>query len=454
MMGSSRRDQLDDQRLRHLVEAYCNGTATDAEFVELEQRLGHDAEARDFYRRYMSLESALLDYGDTAAGLWSQDASPPSESIRPPRVSRRLIAVTMACALIAAGLLAWHPWRDGAKVQQLPMIGVLEELSGPVTVAGAEGEVRSARRGTAIMAGDTVRTQKSQSAATLVYPDGTRFSLVGKTAITCNLQKSVTIHGGTVFASVAVQPSGKPMRVATLTDSLEILGTRFTLDATTAETDLSVKEGRVRLTRLSDGQSVEVPAGQRVVSNAQSHLILEKIPPAPDEWAIDFEDGLPPDWAIGKLVATNLSSGPSAAVQSVRVPSNQGAFEIATATGWAYGLFAVHGDSHLHMTFKMKNPGWFNVFLLTRTEEGDPPRFAGNYIFDEPGWWPKQADRWVNVTIPLTAFRPLPPAREAFQNAVPFQVLLSSPQEDRGLVIAHIAVTRGGPGRVVTKELP
>ena len=447
----------DDLRLRHLIEAYCNQVASSEEFAELEQRLSTDAAARHFYLRYMNLESALESYGDNAAGAWNSDSRHASEPVRHTWFPPRLTAIAIACGIAAVAVLAWLWPGEGAREQPLPIIAVLEQLNGSVVVAGSDGHVRSAGSGAQVKAGDTVRTQETQSAATLAYPDGTRLSLVGETSVTCHSseQKIVTVHGGTLYASVAAQPTGHPMRIVTLTDSLEILGTRFTLDATAAETDLSVKEGRVRLTRLRDGESVEVPAGQRVVSSARSALALNDIPPTPGEWSVDFEDGLPTDWGSGKLVLTDLPSGSRAGVQSVRMPSKDGApVEIATADQWTRGLFAVHDDSHLHFICKMHSPGWLNILISTRTPDGDPPMFAGNYIYDEDDWRPHQADRWVRVSIPLRSFRPLPPARGSFEDAVPYRILFSSLDGDRGLVIDHIAVTRGGPGRVVTKELP
>src|SRR5690606_8267958 len=126
----------------------------------------------------------------------------------------------------------------------------------------------------------------------------------------------------------------------------------------------------------------------RVVSSVGSALVLEKIPAVPAEWTEDFETGLPEEWGAGKLIATGLSLESQAAVQSVHVPTKDGGpFEIATADAWTQGLFAVHDDSHLHFTFKMRSPGWLNILILTRTADGDPPAFAGNYLYDEAEWW-------------------------------------------------------------------
>jgi hypothetical protein len=144
-----------------------------------------------------------------------------------------------------------------------------------------------------------------------------------------------------------------------------------------------------------------------------------------------------------------------AAVQSVRVRSKVGEpFEIATSVQWSHGLFEIHEDTHLHFTFKMRNPGWINIVILTRTIDNDPPTFAGNYLFDEAEWWQVNPDRWATANVPLSAFRPLPPAQAGFKNAIPFQVLFSSPEGDRELMIDQIVVKRGGPGHVVIKESP
>jgi ferric-dicitrate binding protein FerR (iron transport regulator) len=456
-MSDSTQHPYRESRLRHLVEVYCNGTATDYEFTELEQCLGHDAAARDLYLRYMMLESAVRDFAVNSASGWDSGAAQISDLTRPVRLHRRPVVIAIGLTLIVLAAWSWLEPRDNGQEPHPRIVCVLEKLSGQITVAGSDGEVRTARSGDELSLGDTVRTQESLSTASLVYPDGTQLSLVGKSSITINSDqpKSITVHGGALFASVVPQPADNPMRIATHTDSLEILGTRFTLDTTTDETDVSVTEGRVRLTRTSDGKSVDVPAGQRVVSNAWSPLVLEEILRASAEWAEDFERGLPDGWESGRLVATDLPPKSQAAVQSVRVRSKVGEpFEIATSVQWSHGLFEIHEDTHLHFTFKMRNPGWINIVILTRTIDNDPPTFAGNYLFDEAEWWQVNPDRWATANVPLSAFRPLPPAQAGFKNAIPFQVLFSSPEGDRELMIDQIVVKRGGPGHVVIKESP
>jgi hypothetical protein len=101
----------------------------------------------------------------------------------------------------------------------------------------------------------------------------------------------------------------------------------------------------------------------------------------------------------------------------------------------------------------MEHPGWCNILILTRTADGDPPRFAGNHIYDNWVWFGEPGE-WATVSIPLSSFRPLPPSRDAFENAIPFQLVFSAPGRDIGLDIDRVWVTRGGPGTVEVKNLP
>lgn len=264
----------------------------------------------------------------------------------------------------------------------------------------------------------------------------------------------MVVHGGTLFASVTPQQQGKPLMVLTPQDKIEVLGTRFSLKATASETEVAVSEGRIRLTRLSDGKSVEVAARQRAVSNPQTIAVVAESPELPEQWSEDFEDGLPADWGTGKFVADGLPPGSRGAVGAVRVLEQEKVlYSIATRTAWTQGLFKVHDDTHLHFTFRMQHPRWFIVLLSTRTVAGDPPAFASNYVHDAIPWHEAKPGTWYTVSIPLRQFRRLSGGKQAFAGEVPFQVLFSSEEPDRGLAIDRVWVTRGGPNRVEIKPV-
>ena len=335
------------------------------------------------------------------------------------------------------------------------VIASLEEINGNVSVKTADAGVRYVQSRVEIKSGDTIGTQGASSSVVVLYPDGTRLLVVGSTALTCSVNghKSVVLHGGTLFATVAPQPKTGPMLVATPQVKLQVLGTRFSLEATADQTGVSVNEGRVRLTRLSDGKSVDVPAGQRVVSNMQSELALQKIPTAPVDWSEDFESGLPAGWEMGKFVTDDLPPASKGAVQAVRLLYREDVlFQIESTQNWAHGLFMAHEDSHLHFTFKMHKPGWFNIFICTRTAT-DPPAFSSNYLFDDRAWFPSEPGKWSTVSIPLTKFRRLSWGQESIDEVIPFHLLFSSPEGDRGLVIDRVWVTGAGTGIVETKDV-
>jgi hypothetical protein len=58
-----------------------------------------------------------------------------------------------------------------------------------------------------------------------------------------------------------------PARVVT------VIGTRFRTTATRGETRVQVEEGRVELTRTSDGKSVAIAAGQYAIAAANTELV-------------------------------------------------------------------------------------------------------------------------------------------------------------------------------------
>src|SRR5207245_7183545 len=71
---------------------------------------------------------------------------------------------------------------------------------------------------------------------------------------------------GKLEASVARQRPFRPLVVTTAQAEARVLGTRFTLAATTNATRLEVADGKVRLKRLSDGEAVRVGAGNYTVA--------------------------------------------------------------------------------------------------------------------------------------------------------------------------------------------
>jgi ferric-dicitrate binding protein FerR (iron transport regulator) len=168
----------------------------------------------------------------------------------------------------------------------------LEKAEGEVAVL--DGAARfPAGVGSTFPPGRTLLTGKP-GCATVVWPDGTRLDLGGETRVR-HLEgkgdaKSLFLEKG----AAAVAAVG-PMAVRTANAEAEVLGTRFSLSFSKDSTHLEVREGKVRLTRLSDRKSVEVPAGHSATAAPGAVLavcVLDVLPELPPgrSWILVFED--------------------------------------------------------------------------------------------------------------------------------------------------------------------
>lgn len=103
----------------------------------------------------------------------------------------------------------------------------------------------------------------------LRYPDGTTIGMLAGSSLSLGKHrkaKRIALAGGEVHVNVAEQPPRHPMVISTPHAEVTVLGTRLALSVGPESTRLEVKEGRVKLTRLSDGRSVEVIAGQFAIA--------------------------------------------------------------------------------------------------------------------------------------------------------------------------------------------
>jgi hypothetical protein len=228
---------------------------------------------------------------------------------------------------------------------------------------------------------------------------------------------------------------------------------KFELRSTDDNTTLTVTAGRVTVTRIGDGQSIDVADGQRLVSRSGLPFTLERTDVV--VWSADFEHGLPPGWRLGRFVKTGLPRGSRGGVETVAARVQEGVYHsIAGPERWEEGVFRFESDLHVHVTLKMAQPAWINIFLFTKKDRPGKPEFAGNFLFNEVPFTAMKPGRWYALTIPITKFRRLfPTGGGQFDGAVPYQIALSSKGESRGLVVDEVRIVRGGPGRVELKEI-
>jgi ferric-dicitrate binding protein FerR (iron transport regulator) len=433
--------------LLSLTAGYCNGTLSTDEFAKLERLLLDDAESRALFRRYLGIDVALSVYGDSTASHWVSDGR-----ARHWKAPRRMFGAA-AVAILAAVATLWVVFFQ--RQASATVIGTLEQVTGNVRILGSDGKIRAITANTPLGNGDTVRTRGSESSTVMAYSDGTRLTLVGNTSVTCgdHRSKSIVVHEGTLAASVQPQPREKPMLLTTPSAQVQVLGTRFQIEALANRTDLNVTEGHVRVVRISDGNTVDVSDGKHAVVTEQNKLLVQDIPIVSDRWEIDFEQALPTGWDDGEPVTDGLPPGSRGGVKCVFSENEDlgGMYRISSNEAWLQGLFAIRKSSHLHVTFKMDNPNWVNVLLVTRTSDPHDPRFSGNYLLKE---FPSiGAGLWQTLSVPLAHFERIHSGTVPLEEVVPYKLTFFSDAPDRGLVIDRIWVTPDGPNEVVLQKV-
>jgi FecR protein/PA14 domain len=186
---------------------------------------------------------------------------PAENTLVPARPGRRRrhwpeVLALAACLALLVGLSIWYFG---------PTIGdpVLTGVQG-VDVSIERGtEFVPASNGMRIQSGDVVRVGTNDTAAIAFGRENTRIDVRAGTELklaSLKKGKKFNLLSGTIQASVARQRPLWPMIVTTPNAEARVLGTRFTLTATTNRTRLDVAEGRVRFTRTSDGAAVKVGA--------------------------------------------------------------------------------------------------------------------------------------------------------------------------------------------------
>lgn len=168
-----------------------------------------------------------------------------------------------------------------------PAVARLERVEGTAEMITA-GPRSPARAGQALLADQGLEVR--DGLVLLRFADETEVQIGRNTAITRITgipSKRIELARGLLTAKVVKQPPGQPMVLETPTAEVKVLGTTFLLAATPTASRVEVSEGRVRMTRLSDGASVDVSAARYAVATAGQSLAVRTLP----EGRVVFTDG-------------------------------------------------------------------------------------------------------------------------------------------------------------------
>jgi hypothetical protein len=209
------------------------------------------------------------------------------------------------------------------------IVAKVDRVEGDVLTQG-----RAVQPGHELAAGAGLDTAAKSSAA-VVYPDSTRVELGPLTGIAdlvdAGKGKTFRMEKGVLSAEVVKQ--AQPMVIRTPHAEIRVLGTtlRITIDPA-GSTRLDVLSGKVRLTRLIDGKTVDVVTGHYAVAGPGIDLVSKSSAPKPKVFLLQesFQDPRAVD-ARWKTVGTAAAVKTAGQLEIDLNPKNAG------ANGWGGG---------------------------------------------------------------------------------------------------------------------
>jgi ferric-dicitrate binding protein FerR (iron transport regulator) len=382
----------EEAQLCEQLTRYVAGDCSTEEVQELSSRLERDAAACDLLGEILMQGAAVREF--------AQAHPQPVASVNraPQRWQAWLWPLAAAAAVVLTAVIWMQNGRDEERVLRVA------EVSGSVRWTGQGGSIVDGLSKEAALGGGTVETVSDDAAVTLAFRDGSLITLMAHSAATISDdgQKQVHLRAGNLSADVRPQRSGRPMLIHTAAAVLEVVGTRFDVESGAATTRLNVDEGTVRMTRLVDGSTVDVPAEHEAVaslSRAEKLAAVQRRPPALS-WRSDLSQGAQGtegEWlpAVGEVPA-RLRALPKLVNPAKRGPVTL--HSASFAVPWEYlQTLQLKPDSRLRVRGRMTTLAPVEIMLSTKRAGGG---FAGNYfIRPEP-----DTNQW-QLDLPITAFR-------------------------------------------------
>jgi hypothetical protein len=273
------------------------------------------------------------------------------------------------------------------KIAEVKPIATIKALSGSLIYTGDRGIVRKDLKEGDSLEGGTIEGMTPDAWFELEFVDGSTVMISGNSMLTFSDdgQKKLRLQEGGFSANVKPQPKGRPMLVQTRTAIFEVLGTRFSVDAEQTTATLTVSEGCVRVTRLSDNLSVDVPAKHRVVASQDHQLTPELLPDSVSIWDSRLERGAKEgngDWVPAQESEPAHLRAIPYTISAKLDKQQRTIYTISTRVSQKDSPSVIlKPSSRIRVQGKMNTPHaiWFGVTL--RRPNGD---FAGHFQIIEP----------------------------------------------------------------------
>ncbi|QDT93646.1 FecR family protein [Gimesia algae] len=425
-----------------LLNAMADNELTEEQERRLIELLQVDEEFRVEYVRFCQLLTQLRWQYDV-----EPDDLPTSEKqvspVRPIRSKRGWWQVSLAVIMLLMVVVGWLDWNGSVEDAPIKIVGVSGRVGivrnkQPPFWISPEEVIRNSQ---SLQPGDSVQTGRGSS-ATLQLSDQTRIRMQPKTEVVVYPQSTggISVPSGSINANVTTQSPGNPLTFFLPNAEVQVLGTELELLSIPGQSEVAVLEGKVQVTRKSDGSKRFVSTGQFLPVFESRPLSVVDWPRPADEWSVDFENGLPVGWE-GQQVRHALPNNSQGAVRSISVRQDMQTVQKIQSPQVPSGLFFWHDDSLLHLRFKIQPPGWFHIYLHARTYQNPQPVLT--YCYVDLRLWQTQPGEWRTVSIPLSEFHLQTYTQDnPALGCIPLQITFSGESETDGFMIDRIWVTR------------
>jgi hypothetical protein len=281
----------DAESYQEFILRYLDGNLLPLEHVQIADLLRCDPKARAFLRDVAEQVVTVADAERVeerrgreleARQEWAGNRRQVLNRIEGPRTRLARWPWAVAAAAVIALIASVYFQLPSAE----PEIAKITGLSGSLQWTGDGGRVFHDLRVGTKLPGGTIEGMVPGSWFELQFNDGSTVTISGNSTLTFSDhgQKKLYLKEGNVSGNVKAQPAGKPMLIYTRSAMLEVLGTQFEVEAELSATMLNVSEGKVRVKRLSDGSTVDVPAQHRVIAAADREMLPEPVPDSVNRW--------------------------------------------------------------------------------------------------------------------------------------------------------------------------
>ncbi len=290
-----------NQTRDELFERHLQGELSDVEKEHVAELLDSDAAAR---QQFVELAQWDTELGETirehAEPVDNEDLLPSGKGTRERGGENTFLlspfatlATVTVLFILLSSFLYLQIRTDFAPEEKIVLsqtasspIATITGLKGSLLWTGNQGEVVLDMHVGRELTGGTIEGLAPDSWFELQFQDGSIVTISGTSMLTFADvgQKKLRLKQGAFTADVVPQPVGKPMIIQTPSTVIEVVGTRFEVEALQAFTTVNVREGNVRLKHLVDGNSVNIPADYRVIAEAGGDLSPMPLPAAENYW--------------------------------------------------------------------------------------------------------------------------------------------------------------------------